>query len=103
MKYGVIDSTNHYIRGFNAWADAFSFVSIHGRPDWTIISFHPADHESTPKQRAAVKFCKYILGIDFDGNIKSYQDCSSFLDEYLEIAKQTYTEVLCEFHTERGY
>lgn len=100
MKYGVIDSTNHYIRGFDNWNSARCFVSMHGRPDWTIISFYPSNLKSTSKQRAAVKFCEHILSVDFDGNIESFQDCSAFLGEYLEIAKQHYTELKCEYEKE---
>lgn len=41
--------------------------------------------KSTPKQKAAVKYCEKWLNIEFEGNINSYNDCYCFLRSYLEM------------------
>lgn len=48
--------------------------------------------KSTKKQQAAVRYCEQWLGIKFDGNINSFNDCSYFLKVYLDEAKQTEIE-----------
>lgn len=53
--------------------------------------------KSTPKQKAAVKYCEEWLNIEFEGNIDSYNDCHYFLMSYLEDAKQLAMELSCEF------
>ncbi len=58
---------------------------------------------TTPRQRAAVHFVKSILDVPFEGNIYDPRDVSSFLSEYLELAKQFYTGIKCDFEADRGY
>lgn len=53
--------------------------------------------KSTPKQKAAVRYCEEWLNIEFEGNIDSYNDCHYFLMSYLEDAKQLAMELSCEF------
>ena len=53
--------------------------------------------KSTKKQQAAVRYCEQWLCIEFDGNIDSFDDCSYFLNIYLEEAKQTEIELSCEY------
>lgn len=53
--------------------------------------------KSTPKQKAAVKYCEEWLNIEFEDNIDSYNDCHYFLMSYLEDAKQLAMELSCEF------
>lgn len=53
--------------------------------------------KSTKKQQEAVKYCEEWLYIEFDGNIEDFNDCSQFLDIYLEEAKQTEMELRCEY------
>ena len=48
-------------------------------------------------------FIIVMLNIPFEGDINSRQECSHFLSEYLEQAKQMYTELKCEYETDRGY
>ena len=53
--------------------------------------------KSTERQQAAVRYCEQWLYVEFDGDINSFDDCSLFLDIYLEDAKQTERELVCEF------
>lgn len=53
--------------------------------------------KSTKKQQAAVRYCEQWLYVEFDGDINNFDDCSLFLDIYLENAKQTEMELSCEF------
>lgn len=92
MNYMVIDHTNKLVRSFFTYKEASCFLQYCQRYDWTIIPC-----SSTPKQKAAVHFCEEILGIEFEGNIESKQECSQFLTEYLDLAKQFYTELKCEY------
>lgn len=102
-KFAVIDNTNHLVRCFSSYQLADNFRQIKGRLDWLIVSYHPSNNKSTIKQVAAVHFCEYMLNIHFEGNINNKQECSHFLSEYLEQAKQMYTELKCEYETDRGY
>lgn len=52
---------------------------------------------STKEQRDAVRYCEHWLCIEFEGNIKSYRDCSAFLRLYLKEAKQAAIELTCEY------
>jgi hypothetical protein len=90
MKYGVIDNTNHFVKSFDSWRDAFTYIGIANRLDWKIVTYNLPDFKSTDRQRAAVRFCKAVLRVDFDGNIKSWRDCRKFLSEYLELAQKEY-------------
>jgi len=74
---------------------ASCFLQYCQRYDWTIIPC-----SSTPKQKAAVRFCEEVLNIEFEGNIESKQECSQFLTEYLDLAKQFYMELKCEYETD---
>lgn len=53
--------------------------------------------KSTKEQQSAVKFCECWLSIEFTGNIENFEDCSLFLGEYLEEAKQIELELRCEY------
>ena len=103
QKFAVIDNTNHLVRCFDSYQLADNFRSMNGRLDWLIVPYYPSNNKSTIKQVAAVHFCEYMLNIPFEGDINSKQECSRFLSEYLEQAKQMYTELKCEYETDRGY
>lgn len=102
-KYAVLDSTKHLLRCFDSYRAADSFRALNNRLDWIIVSYYPVNGKSTAKQKSAVYFCEQMLNIPFKGNINSNLECSSFLSEYLNIAKQMYTELKCECETNRGY
>lgn len=53
--------------------------------------------KSTARQQAAVRYCEQWLCIEFEGNINSFDDCSLFLKTYLEDAKETERELICEY------
>ena len=55
--------------------------------------------QSTKRQKAAVRYCENWLSIEFTGNIENFVECSLFLSEYLEEAKQTEMELRCEYET----
>lgn len=102
-KFAVIDNTNHLVRCFGSYQLADNFRQIKGRLDQLIVSYYPSNNKSTSKQVAAVHFCEYILNILFEGDINNRQECSHFLSEHLKQAKQMYTELKCEYETDRGY
>lgn len=52
---------------------------------------------TTNIQKAAVHFCERWLNVTFDGDIENRYEVSAFLSEYLEDAKNTYEEMLCEY------
>lgn len=95
----VCDTTGSIIAKFPSYRDAKSFYDSHNLK-WTIKEI---DNQSTMRQRDAVYFCEEILGISFSGNIMNKLECSIFLHDYLDIAKQQYTELKCEFEADRGY
>lgn len=99
MKYVVIDTTNHVVRYFKTFKEADYFRIVNSRFDWIIVSYTNTDYKSTPKQQAAVKFVLHVLDVEFQGNIYSGRDCSEFLSEYLEIAKQHINELECDYET----
>ena len=103
QKFAVIDNTNHLVRCFDSYQLADNFRSMNGRLDWLIVSYYPSNNKSTIKQVAAVHFCECILNIHFEGDINNKQECSHFLSENLEQAKQMYTELKCEYEADRGY
>lgn len=103
MKYAIIDTEDNCIKNCFTYSEALAFISLKGRLDWRIVKYTPADYKSTPKQRSAVKWCEHILGIKFKGNINSGLSCSNFLYDYLNLAKQTYTELKCEYEVDKGY
>lgn len=102
-KYGIIDASSHYLRGFDTYEEACQFRAMNNRYDWLIISYFKIEEKSTPKQRSAVKFVEQVLDVVFKGNINSKSECSTFLDQYLEEAKSFYIEIKCEYETDRGY
>lgn len=48
-------------------------------------------------QIVAVHFCEEWLNISFKGDIEDRAQVSIFLKEYLDDAKNTYEEVVCEY------
>lgn len=102
LKYAVIDNTSHFVRCFDSYFEANCFRASNNRLDWVIVSYY-SDYKSTPKQQSAVRFCESVLNIKFTGNINSGKNCSAFLSEFLEQAKQFYSELKCEYETDRGY
>ena len=101
--YVLIDNTNHIVRCVETYYEADCIRASVGRPDWRIAQYHKADYRSTDKQRNVIRFCEYILGIKFTGKINSGLSCSEFLSQYLEQAKQFYSEIKCKYETDRGY
>lgn len=95
----VIDNTNHLVRKFNTYKEADNFRIVNNRPDWKLTTYYKSDYTSSDKQRSAVKWTSYILGITFTGDINSGLSCSKFLSQYLEQAKQFYLELKAD----RGY
>lgn len=53
--------------------------------------------KSTERQQAAIEYCEQWLYVEFDGDINDFNDCSLFLNTYLEDAKQAEMELTCEF------
>lgn len=51
----------------------------------------------TSRQIAAVHFCEEWLDISFEGDIKDRQQVSSFLNKYLDNAKNLYREPAYEY------
>ena len=51
----------------------------------------------TDKQKGAVDFCETCLNITFTGDINSFCEVSDFLSEYLDEAKQLYSEIHDEY------
>ena len=49
------------------------------------------------KKKAAVHFCEQWLNITFEGNIENKHQVSTFLEEYLQEAKDLYNEIKCEY------
>lgn len=53
----------------------------------------------TTRQIAAIHFCEQQLNISFKGDIKDRQQVSIFLNEYLDDAKNLYSEITYEYET----
>ena len=51
----------------------------------------------TDKQKAAVHFCEQLLNITFEGDIEDKHQVSTFLEEYLQEAKDLYNEIKYEY------
>ena len=51
----------------------------------------------TDKQKAAVYFCEQWLNITFEGDIEDKNQVSTFLEEYLQEAKDLYNEIKYEY------
>ena len=51
----------------------------------------------TNKQKAAVHFCEQWLNITFEGDIEDKYQVSTFLEEYLQEAKDLYNEIKYEY------
>lgn len=109
-KYIVYDTTNRPVGvPFNSYEDAATYKIIYGRQDWKIVTINQSDilrqqkRVSTQRQRAAVKYCCAWLEIEFDGDINNFYDCSDFLSEYLDSAKDKedlVRELACEYESE---
>ena len=52
---------------------------------------------TTDKQKAAVHFCEQWLNITFEGDIEDKNQVSTFLEEYLQEAKDLYNEIKYEY------
>ena len=52
---------------------------------------------TTDKQKAAVHFCEQWLNITFEGDIEDKYQVSTFLEEYLQEAKDLYNEIKYEY------
>lgn len=52
---------------------------------------------TTDKQKAAVHFCEQWLNIPFEGDIEDKYQVSTFLEEYLQEAKDLYNEIKYEY------
>ena len=52
---------------------------------------------TTNRQKAAVHFCEQWLNVTFNGDINNFNQVSTFLSNYLEEAKLTYSEIACEY------
>lgn len=52
---------------------------------------------STDRQKAAISFCQEWLSVEFEGNIDSFDEVSTFLASYLDDAKRLYEEVKAEY------
>ena len=87
-KYGIVDSSNNYVRTFLSYDEAKYFRDMNSRLDWIIIPFHNSDYKSTIRQQASVRWVENTLNKRFTGNIKSGLECSEFLSSYLDEAKQ---------------
>ena len=53
----------------------------------------------TSRQIAAVHFCEEWLNISFKGDIEDRAQVSIFLNEYLDDAKNLYSEIAYEYKT----
>lgn len=83
------------IAKFNSYTSASEFKFCNGRDDWRIVNTN-TNRPSTPKQKDAVKFCLMVLdSCDHHPkvNINSFEDCSNFLNRYLEDCKQFMREL----------
>ena len=84
------------IAKFNSYTSASEFKFCNGRDDWRIVNTN-TNRPSTPKQKSAVEFCYMVLyswgyskpRID----INSFDECSKFLNIYLEDCKQFMREL----------
>lgn len=54
---------------------------------WSVQDYIGEIKPSSKKQRDAVAFCERELQIVFSGNIADSIECSDFLDEYLDLAR----------------
>lgn len=52
---------------------------------------------TTNRQKAAVHFCERWLHITFEGNIENRNQVSTFLNNYLQDAKNLYEEAACDY------
>lgn len=55
---------------------------------WSIQNYIGEVKPSSKKQRDAIAFCERELQIKFLGNIADSRQCSDFLDEYLDLARE---------------
>lgn len=98
MTVAVVDTTEKIVRTFPSYIEAHNFIILNGRPDWKILPYRiRQDYISTPKQRSAVKWVEMILNIPFEGKLTSGADCTDYLSDYLEDAKQFFKEIKDEY------
>ena len=98
-KFAVIDSTNHLVRCFDSYQTADNFRLMNNRFDWIIVSYYPTRNKSSIRQVSAVHFCEYILNISFKGDINSKEECSQFLSEHLNKAKNLYSKIKINYES----
>lgn len=80
---------------FTNYNSASEFKFYNGRDDWRIVNTN-TNRPSTPKQKGAVEFCFMVLnscGHYPKVNINSFNECSNFLNIYLEDCKQFMREL----------
>lgn len=89
-RYIIFDRTGNKVGiPFKSYKDAEEYKIIFGRMDWKIESINiKITKRSTPRQKTAINFCEQWLDIKFCGNIEDFYDCSEFLSEYLDNAKE---------------
>lgn len=104
IMYKVYDRTHQLIACFKTLEQAQKYKEVMGRPDWYIPS-----RKSTPRQQAAVEWCESIYdAIDqprpFNGNINLFDDCSNYLNIYLDDAKAIMDDAMSGYPYEKyGY
>ena len=74
-KYGIVDSSNNYVRTFLSYDEAKYFRDMNSRLDWVIIPFHNSDYKSTIRQQASVRWGENTLNISKKATslIKTYR------------------------------
>ena len=104
-RYIVFDKTGNKVGiPFTSYKDAEEYKIIFGRPDWTVelVDFR-INKRSTARQRAAIHFCEDWLDIQFTGNIEDFYDCSEFLSEYLDSAKEVSFDAESSYYSNFQY
>ena len=101
MIYIVKDNTGTSIRMFHTKEEAIEFRAIYNRLDWKVKEKMRAEVKSTERQRLAVHFCEKILNIEFHGDISNKIDCHKYLKMWLDLAKQEYDALRCEYEAYR--
>lgn len=101
--YAVLDSTNHIVKKFDTYKDAFCFkMCIANRPDWSIKKVRKPYH-STQKQRDFVRTIKYYLNTPFIGDINNGWECSDFISMYKEDYDTLINDLIGDAYEALGY
>ena len=58
---------------------------------------------TTEKQKKAVRFCELWLKIEYKGDIDDFDSVSSFLFDYLDIAKSINEEATTSYYSNFDY